>query len=166
MNPFVQLDIPKRSVTCTKGGERLAPGTDYYSLILEGENESIIRHDYCSKCWTPPQVSKKHTYWKSSIEAKPELPASQSRTEKALALLKNLLQQPVGQENEIFVMALYLAHARKLVLRKEFEEQGVAYYLYEVMHQDEFITIKKVDLSLLETHALQKTLSARLCNET
>lgn len=168
MNPFLQLDIPKRSLACEKGGERLTPGTEYFSLITDGENDTIVRHDFCSKCWIPPQVDKKQTYWKSSIEAKTEnLPGSQSRIEKALTLLKKLLLEPQGKENEIFVLAIYLAHARKLTLRKEFEEQGIGYSLYEIMHQDEFVTIKRVDLSLLETTALQKTLSQQLlCSGT
>lgn len=173
MNPFFQLDIPKRSSSCFKGGERFVPGAEYYSLVLDEEEQAIKRWDFCPACWNehfPQQATKPSvTYWKSRIEIKQENLTPSSRTQRALALLKMMLLEPCLQEEEIFVLALFLAHARKLILRKEFEEQGQLYILYEIAQQDEFVTIKKIDLSLLETKVLQDSLSAKLnaeCSKT
>lgn len=165
MNRFFSLNIPKRSGSCYKGGERFLPGTDYYSLIVEDENQTKKRLDFCPLCWKehPQEAKSPLIYWKSHIEIRQEsasLPSS--RTHRALALLKTMVLEPQSSEEELFVLALFLAHARKLILRKEFEEEGLAYMLYEVAQQDEFVAIKKIDLSTLETKVLQDSLSVKL----
>jgi hypothetical protein len=164
MTPLLHIQIPKRQAHCHKGKERLLPGTDYYSLLKEGD-ESMLRQDFCPHCWTTLAEEERQqafSYWKSHIEEKKESIPFQTRPLRALAVLKNLLFQPDGNSAELFVLALYLAHARQLILRKEFEENGETYCLYEVVRQDEFFTIKKVALSQLEVEQLQYSLAIKL----
>lgn len=168
---FFQLDIPRRSSTCIKKGERLVPGMEYYSLLLkEDDSHSIRRLDYCSACWREALVDvdlgKSQGYWKSRIEIKLPKEASynQTRTAKALTLLKDFLKSPTDtNEAEVFVLSLLLARARQLLLRKEFQENGFVYLLYEIAGQDEFVTIKKIELPQLKVQALQASLSSKLC---
>lgn len=166
MNSLFQLDIPKRNVLCHHGEERLLPGMEYYSLIADDENAKIIRRDYCQACWHVVSVnqhlSNSHGYWQSKIEPKCEIKVIQSKTLRALVLLRQLLNQEDRNEGELFVLSLFLARARQLIFRKEIVQAGIKYYLYEMNHQDEFLTIKKIELTSDEIRILQQVLSEKL----
>jgi hypothetical protein len=166
MNSLFQLDIPKRSTHCGHQGERLLPGMDIYSLLLEGEQD-FKRRDFCATCWT--QIEKEpdshRGYWKSKIE--PKKPATEiSRPARALALLQELLNTADPDEAEIFVLSLFLARARQLALRQEVQREGSLYYLYEIVGQEQFLTIKAHDLSDLQIEVLQKSLASKLKHAT
>ncbi|MBA3723065.1 MAG: hypothetical protein H0W88_11795 [Parachlamydiaceae bacterium] len=165
MNSLFQIDIPKRSLQCFKGQERLSTGSEYYSLLVEDAEKKIIRQDYCPICWNEvkDQLPKGYSHWLSRSEIKQEPVDEQSnRVTRALILLKQLIRQPDANESELFVLALFLAHARKLILRREIEKDGFGYSLYEIAHQDQFVTIKKVALSQLETKSIQQSLATKL----
>ncbi len=165
MSSLFQIEIPKRNTACSAQGERLLPGMEYYSLLMENDMQQMIRQDFCISCW--PQVADSDTvlnsrsYWKSKIDLKKNEPAS-SRCDKALNLLKELLQTVPLQEEEIFVLAVFLSHARKLILRQEFEKEGFKWGVYEIPRQDEFVTIKILPLVLIETDRIQKALAEKL----
>lgn len=165
MSSLFQIEIPKRNTVCSAQGERLLPGMEYYSLLIENDEQQMIRQDFCTSCW--PQVAdsdvvlKSRGYWKSKIDLKKSEPAS-SRSDKALNLLKELLQTTPLQEGEIFVLAIFLSHARKLILRQEFEKDGFKWGLYEIPRQDEFVTIKILPLAVIETDHIQKILAEKL----
>lgn len=162
--PF-HIDIPKRNIACCLNNERFMPGMDYFSLLLEDETNKIKRQDYCVSCWkqvsTTQDLSNSRGYWKSKIEDKKKA-APTSRAERALILLKTLLENPNPPHAEIFVLVLLLAHMRWLALRKEFVEEGVRYGLYEILNQEEFVKIRNVDLSHIETERIQQSLAAQL----
>lgn len=168
MNPLLQIEIPRRSVSCFKGGERLLPGMEYYSFLMQDENQKFIRRDFCLACWQQfmkeVDVKQGHGYWKSRIENKKESSSSsgQSKTAKALILFKTLLQEVNRNEAEIFILALLLARARRLILRRELEQEGQLYALYEVAHQETFFMIKKIEVSQLETAVIQQSLAKKL----
>ena len=166
MNSLFRLDVPKRSLSCHRGGERLQPGMDYYSLLLDDENSKVIRQDYCLICWREMtgnrDLTTNHGYWQSRIDRKEEIKGSQSKTIKALALLKELLELPEREDAEVFVLSLFLARARRLILRKEIQRDGMNYFLYEKVGCDEFITIKKMNLNSDEITLLRQILSEKL----
>ena len=164
MNSLFQLDIPKRNTACSKGGERLVPGMHYFSLILTNEDQKTTRQDYCLSCWedVSKNLTSNHAYWQSNIDAKTDVKGIQSKVLKALALLKELLSQVEHNEAEIFVLSLFLARARQLVLRQEIKQGEEKFYLFEVARQDEFITVKKLNLDSLEIKSLQQCISAKL----
>lgn len=166
MNSLFQLDIPKRQTHCSHQGERLMPGMEMYSLLLEHDTQECLRRDFCLSCWALLQKEKQwpplnRGYWKSKIEEKKAPPPS-TRTEKALALLRELLQAAAPSEAEIFVLCLFLAHARQLALRQELQKEGTAYYLYEVLGQEEFLTVKVCPLSSLQIEDLQRSLANKI----
>lgn len=167
MNSLFQLEIPKRSAQCAHQGERLLPGMDIYSLLVEeGEDARLTRHDFCSACWkdvrdTQCEQPLARGYWKSKIEKRKAVEGS-SRVERALILLRNLLRSTKPSEAEIFVLCLFLSHARQIALRQEFQKEGSAYYLYEILRKEEFITIKVINLSHIQIEALQKSLAEQL----
>ncbi|WP_075883616.1 hypothetical protein [Candidatus Protochlamydia sp. W-9] len=165
MNSLFQIEIPKRNGLCSGHAERLQAGMEYYSLIVEGEDHQVIRQDFCAACWPHAIKSelflKKRGFWKSKIEHKKnEVPSL--RFERALHLLKELLEQPSQNEEEIFILSVFLSHSKKLILRQEFEKEGSQWGLYEIAHQDEFLTIKIFPLTTLETEKVQKRLAEKL----
>lgn len=165
MNSLFQIEIPKRSVHCFHQGEHLLPGMEIYSLLLEDESQQLVRRDFCTACWG--EVSgieeKKATqgYWKSKIELRKVAPES-SRVGRALNLLRELRQAPEPCEGEIFILCLFLARARQIVLRQEFKKESIAYQLYEILHKEEYVTIKVVDLSQMQIENIQAALADRL----
>jgi hypothetical protein len=169
MNSLFQLEIPKRSTQCAHQGERLLPGMDIYSLLIEEENSPrLVRRDFCLACWTQVGSSQceqllARGYWKSKIE-KRKVPEGSSRVERALALLCTLQQAVEPPEAEIFVLCLFLSHARQLALRQEFQQEGLTYHLYEILRKEEFFTVKVIHLSQMQIEGLQKTLADQLQN--
>jgi hypothetical protein len=165
MNSLFSISIPKRQAVCAHQSEKFTPGMDVFSLLTEDESEKIIRHDFCATCWThiQPEINlqKNRGYWKSTIEKKTKL-SDASRAEQALALLRLLLENPVPHEAEIFVLCLFLAHARQLVLRKESVKEGTTYYHYELLKRGEWMTVKMVQLSSVEIETIQRSIADKL----
>lgn len=167
MNSLIIIDIPKRSTHCFAHGERLAPGMEIYSLVYEDKSKKgMVRHDFCSICWNPElkkgEKFEFKTHWKSKIENK-KLPLSSSRVERGLALLRHLIQQPEVDHEEIFILCLFLSHARQLTLRQEFQREGITYQLYEISRQEEFLTVKKVfNLSGHQITNMQASIAKKL----
>jgi uncharacterized protein YxeA len=165
MNSLFKLEIPKRNAYCSHGGERLLPGMEIYSLILEGNAQRLARRDFCCACWQQVQGEggglEPCSYWKSKIEQRKSVVAS-SRIERALTLLRDLQQASEQQEAEIFVLCLFLSHARQLALRQEFQKEEVTYQLYEILRKEEYLTIKALNLSHTQIEEIQKSLAYQL----
>jgi hypothetical protein len=164
MNSLFQIEIPKRNLLCCDKGERLLPGMEYFSLLLE-EDEKMTRKDFCLTCWNQGSLknsfSNNRGYWKSKIEIKKEINPS-SRIDRATLLLKNLMENQKENENELFVLVMFLAHARRLALRQELEHEGEKFGLYEILKHEEFVTVKIIPLSHLEIEQIQQSLAAKL----
>lgn len=160
--PF-HIEIPKRNSHCCKQGEKFLPGMEYFSVLLEDDLKKVKRFDYCSACWNSPEEKRVvgSGHWKSRLESK-NIPPPTSRAEKALHLLKKLLESEDPPENEIFVLVLLLCHMRRLALRKEFNENSIRYGLYENVCTEEFIKIKLVDVSSLEIEKTQLSIASKL----
>lgn len=166
-HPLFQIEIPKRNTQCFKGGERLMPGMEYYSMLLQDESQAIARRDFCLHCWQQSinenSLAGSQGFWRAKIDVKKEEPlVEKSRMDRAMALLKQLLQDPQHDQNEAFVLALFLAHARRLILRQERNQDGYVYSLYEIAHQDEFLLVKKVNLSQVDSQQIQQSLAKKL----
>jgi len=166
MNSLLQFDIPRRNTQCTHLGERLLPGMEIFSLLVEEKGVRLARHDYCLSCWN--QVRDKqceqpvsHGYWKSTIE-KRKVAEGSSRIERALLLLRELQQSPDSKEEEVFILCLFLSHARQLALRQEFKMEEGTYHLYEILRKEEFLKVKVVNLSEIQIDALKKSLAEQL----
>ena len=122
MKSLTSPEIPKRTTHCGRCGELFAPGMEVYSWLHENNEHQINRNDYCAACWQEIQLevcSKPESkgYWKSKIESKKVSPAS-SRVGRALQLLRELKNNPEGSAEELFVLCLFLAHARQLALQQ------------------------------------------------
>ena len=165
MNSLFQFEIPKRMSHCSHQGELLLPGMEIYSQVLEKDTQGFIRHDFCSVCWNrvknEGEKSKSRGYWKSKIEQRKSSTHS-SRNNRALALLRELQQASEPQETEIFVLSLFLSRARQIALRQEVQKEGVTYQIYEILREEEYLTVKALQLSFLEIETIQKSLAVQL----
>lgn len=158
MNGWMKIEIPKRHSHCALCGSALTGGIEIYSLLLEEvSSEALMRKDFCLACWKARPVEEKEKvkgYWKSYLELK-KTEEKDSKVSRAFSLLQELLQAPEEKEQEIFILALFLSHARQLILRQEFKEEGISYHLYEVPRQGKFLTVKVPVLSSLDIENLQ-----------
>lgn len=164
------IEIPKRSTCCIKHGEPFLQGHHYYSRLIRGEEEGIyLRQDYCENCWKQldsPQGSS----WKSMVPpAKTASELPKQRDERAIYLLKETLRdlERPGAEAEAFVLALYLARRRRLVLRQELEREGkLPLLVYEEMQKEEMIGVPKVALAELDVEKVQQELASKMTNKS
>lgn len=163
------ITIPRRAHICTHGQEPFQPGTEYFSILIPGDHEhTYIRQDYCPTCWRtcterkalPPMRSS----WKAVIPKKPEAsPLPKQRDARALVLLKeSIALNDRALDAEIFVLSLYLARRRRLLLRQELVlEDGQSASIYEVPETEEMVCVHKVALSSLEVDKLQTALAKK-----
>lgn len=155
-------EIPRRSDQCCACQTRLAHPHCYYSA-LKNEGAGLQRSDYCPHCWEEYQQAS-HVllpvcYW----NAKPAQPAAvvrmpSSQDEWALELLR---QQKVSHQEQ-FVLALYLARRRILLYRKELEQNGEKWQLFEVAKSEEILAIPKVELAAIDIAAVQESIARLL----
>lgn len=158
---MIRIEIPKRKNQCHKKEEVFESGHEYYSILLENPKEGIIRLDYCPSCWNEQKgnIPKNQGYWKGIIPSKAQIAETKSsKIDKALKLLCDA----EADEKELFILALYLAHARRLVLRREFEENSYHYNQYEILHKEEFVTIKMLKLKDEEIQGIRQSLASKL----
>ncbi len=119
---------------------------------------------FCAGCWEKMQKEKhlpvNRGYWKSKIESKRALVSS--RVERALVLLRDLLKASPLDEAEIYVLSLFLAHARQVALRQEYLEGDSTYQLYEILGLEEYFTIKVLNLTSFQIEMIQKSFAGKL----
>lgn len=164
-----QIEIPRRSQICAHGQEPLEPGDEFYSVLWNGENErQLIRQDYCVACWekviNQESFRVMRSYWKSKIPLKKEsIALPKQRDERAFYLLKEALKSDsLDDQTEAFILALYLARKRLLVLRQELPQlNGDIGLLYEHQVSEELLCVKKFPLSGLQTEKIQLKLATK-----
>lgn len=161
------IEIPKRSRHCAESAETFLPGSEYYSILIDKEEENWERMDFCLRCWAEAKQKwseKVHTHWKSQIppeQTKADL--NKSRNEKALELLREAIQADTSDEHaEAFILALYLVRCRVLALRQQLVREGVKIGLYEVIATEEMLPVRLLPLSQLQVNKLQEQLAKKL----
>lgn len=171
MTTLFHIQIPKRSKVCFLGQEILSPGMDYYSLLIENNTHEYERQDFCALCWSKfldtPDPGKKTLgkHWKSKVPTKKDAPqVPQNRDEQILSLLRSSLTGDMPEDrDESFVLALYLARKRFMLLRKEIaQEDRSIIQLYEIPETEEMILIPKIELSSLQIETIQLKIAKKL----
>lgn len=166
---LVKFEIPHRSRHCCLCEKPFEQGMHYFSL-LEDDDGSYQRKDYCLPCWEKTRMEAEipldqAIYWKSRVPVKKQVPESAlRRDEKALQLLKEIAQSDSKEDiAQAFVLALLLVRNKILQQRQEVvQDDGWTVNLYEVMATEEMIAVKKIDLSLIESTKIQSILAEKL----
>lgn len=163
------IEIPKASQTCSLGLEPLA-GSDYYSALFENDEAGCLdRKDFCLTCWKTfskdEAFSKAKSFWKSRMpEKSPEKPPK-NRQEHVFNSLENLLKQDSEESRRLaYMLTLFLARQRLLILRQEVELDGYKCGLYEIAQQGVMLCVKKVNLQELTNPDLQIKVAALIAS--
>ena len=157
--------IPRRNKNCSGNQEPLTTGSVVYSFIMETNEGLFKRMDFCEACWksylnTRQDISRLN-YWRYIQQAVKENPKT-GRTQATLNLLQEMLDEEVKAKDEIYVLTLFLQHARKLILRHEFEREGVKWGVFEIVDKDEFLTIEIIHVDHLQITPLQNSLAHKI----
>ena len=162
--PFI-LEIPKRSSTCYRGKENLVPGEEYFSALIEDDTKpGYLRRDYCKKCWEEALKEDTKLFkssWKAKVPANYKPPKiKENYFEKAFRVLRETMDTPENQ-GEAFLLALFLARKKKLILRQEIAKDGKTFYLYENPATEEMLAIRKVDLTEIQQEKIQADMARK-----
>lgn len=117
------------------------------------------RTDYCQECLCLVDLGQFCVSWKSKVKFLQKKKNEEERGQ-PFDLLKEALCS--GNDEEAFVLGLYLAHKRFLILRKEIEEENERFFLYENVATEEILAVRKLDLGSLETAKIQENLAHKL----
>lgn len=169
MNPFFRLSIPRRMSICYHGKEPLLAGMEVYSLLLEESVNQFTRRDYCAVCWgVAGRMAAKEKnacgFWKGVIEKKKKK-EKETREDVVFSLLDQLLEEKENKSAEIYLLCLFLARARKMVLRREYKQNGLEYHVYEILKREEFLNVQVVAPSPDKIVEIQKMLAASVIGE-
>lgn len=162
------IEIPKRAHVCAKGGEALEAGMEYYSVITgETEENKFSRQDFCLDCWknmASEFLKTARSCWKSMVPQKfKEIALPKAREERIFHLFRELSKSSMLEEQaEAFVLALYLARKKKLVMRQQMQRTEEIIQVYEAVENEEIFCIKKFPLSALETEKIQLALAKKI----
>lgn len=153
------LKIPRRTATCHSNGELFKPGMEFISHLYEIEKGEVVRKDFCLAC-AATEKGVPRGLWKGKVPHPKEKKLPLERNARALELLRRALED--GQvAPEAFVLALYLARARLIAARQEFEGK----ILYEVLATEEMLAVPRVPLSQLEIAKIQTRLAQQFSPE-
>lgn len=153
------FNVPQRNRQCTKAGEQFVPGMRYVSILFK-ENNSLIREDYCEKCWEEQRPKKELiSQWKGQIRHK-KLNSSEAQVERAkqaLILFKEAFE--AKREEEAFVLALFLLRERIFVSLKTKKTNVM---LVEHVETEEIFSVPFLQLSNEKIASIQKIISEKL----
>lgn len=159
MRSLYQIVIPKRNSGCQVCKTQFQSQAEIVSQLIAGEEWQ--RLDFCEKCYTPQNC----IVWKSRIPAKEvEERDDRAMLEKAWELLLELsASTKIEEQEEAFMLALYLNRKKVLAQRKEkIEHENRFWCLYEHLESSEMLLVPKVDPLKLPIPAVQKRLQHKL----
>lgn len=170
MHTAFQIMIPRRSSACAGGGEKFEPKQTYHSVVREDDGGEFVRLDYCSPCWekiADELKGEEIVHWKGQVPAKvvQNKLAGLNRDERALVILKELLQKEElseKEEEEAFVLGVFLARQRVLYARKQLTKDGKTFQIYEKGGGEEILAVPHKELSVLEVSTVQQQIAQKL----
>lgn len=166
--PF-SIHIPRRSLWCLVCNKRFADEERIVSTLRE-EHETWVRLDGCVGCLLPPHNEAKmrgaETRWISCQPIKDKLEKkTHDEAESGWALLLEMMEGKISleEEEELFILSLYLMRKKVLVERKgHLEKEGRLSILYEHLASGQMILIPKLDLGKLQLPLIQGRIKAKL----
>ena len=113
----MEYEIERCTRHCTATGRELAPGEEFFSVVVE-ERTGLKRHDYATDAWAgPPEGAV--GWWKTQVPT-PETRAKLAPNDVMLQFFDQLETQPPRADMR-YLLALLLV--RRRVLRLEEEER-------------------------------------------
>lgn len=156
--------VPRRSRSCAKSGLPFQPGMEYISLLKEGQGEEYIREDIAFSWWkeqgSEALLKETKSHWRGKVPLKEEAPKTPDQLfERAFELLTEYLEKG---SPKAFLIALFLARKKKLILREEFPDEAGVTMLYEVAETEEMISVRAYELHGEEMAKFQQELNCEI----
>lgn len=150
--------VPRRGRSCSRSGVPFQPGMEYLSLLREGRGDELIREDIALSWWkehgSEEILNEAKSHWKGHVPLKSEAPKTPDEIfERAFELLESYMQE---ESPKAFLVALFLARKKRLILRQELLEGCM---LYEVADTEEMLSIKPYEIDTEEMIKLQQELN-------
>jgi hypothetical protein len=165
-NPLHKPTIPRRSRVCCRTREKLEPGAEYISLILEGEGEGeYIREDILLSYWQQhpeDELAKRaKSSWKSKIPLKPEAPKEQEEfLERAYEMFLEHHEKTSPEDLlRAFVLALFLQRKKVFIFRQEMQHLDNPAYVFETQGAEDIYCVPAVKPTEEQMKSLQDELS-------
>jgi hypothetical protein len=152
MEPAYQ--VQKSSGTCNACKKEFTDGQAYFSAVkqLAGEN-SLLREDYCTKCWSRMENEKLFSFWKSYFQNDGK--QEKVKTDVVLEFFENLQGKELPEQKNLrFVLALFLTRRKTFELKGTRRKGEVDYLVFEKKSGD---TILVEDPRLTEAQIRQAT---------
>lgn len=128
--------IPKRATNCRQCLEPLRSGDEVFSLLVRDEGVGL-RKDYCKSCSRNIPDRFREAKWKGRVPSKEKPPPDFQ----ALNVFHTLrLSQEVSDRKKCFLLAIYLARKKQLILRKEDKTKHTL--LYEDIESGEIVEVE------------------------
>lgn len=156
--------IPRRANRCQECRELFAPGTNYYSSLLETVEKAVQRADFCALCWKP-ENHPRDLFWQGKTpNAAAAIVNDAERCEKALELLRSYAtSDDLTEKSQAYVLVLFLERRKQVALRKELWEGSlVAALLYEVLESGEMLVVPKIALDQIDIEKIQSLVAEQL----
>lgn len=164
MKSFFQIQIPKRSHCCQTCQALFKPSQEIISLLDVNEDDEWMRVDFCLQCKAEERGDR--TLWKSRIAKKGEVTLQETtdEAERALPLLLKLVSsEQIEEQEEAFMLAIYLTRKKWLAQRKDtLKRDGRQFVLFEQLDNNDMILVPKIDPFKLSIPAIQKRLKMKL----
>ena len=145
---MIKINIPRRSNACSVCQNKFEPGSEYCSLLDEGQ-----RSDFCIECWKLHE-KKGSCFWRATISKKSQKP-SDNRNEKAFTLFR---ESEDHQDAERWILALFLSRQKIFFLKQEFEKEGRKYQVYETTDGEAF-AVAVISISASQIQEIQQKLA-------
>ncbi|NGX57842.1 MAG: hypothetical protein K940chlam3_00739 [Chlamydiae bacterium] len=165
-NPLHKPVIPRRSRSCSKTKKKFEPGSEYISIISEGEKEGHfdredIYFDYWKEHEDKDLIKRSRSYWRANVPLGPDVPKEpEELLERAFELFFEYSEKESPEDQlRAFILALFLARKKVFIFRQEIMHNNCPAYLYEITDTEEVICLPVLKPTPEQIQEIQDELS-------
>lgn len=156
---MLNFEFRGSSKRCAKSDRVLNPGEEFYSVLIEKDDETV-RLDYAPESWEGPPENC-IGWWKTKLESQDMNRVHWAPRSVLLAFFEQLRQQP-DQADCAFITALLLARKKILTTRDSLQEPDSSWLYLENKRDGAQYQIPVVEISPERLKEIQDILSEKL----
>ncbi|CRX38377.1 hypothetical protein [Estrella lausannensis] len=156
-----RIEIPRRGANCQICGNKFNKGDSLVSCLFQSGGASLVRVDACHGCSGQSAEAPPLSSWKSIMPGEKKVSmGSRQKDEAAKELFERLQQNPSGKEPSLYLLALYLERRKVLARRGEVEQEGLAFFLFEMPSSGETYSVPKVEAAAIDLASLDEEIKS------